>query len=365
MWYLIYSYNYLTLCKSIRYIDEVYGRDKSILIYSEFNSPIPEPLFKCYNIKVLHNNHKYFQNRLLRSVYQLFRVRYIKNSVLSIFSKEIDTLGNNCEIIVFRDTYNPEASILKKIKLLYPSIKITLIEEGAGLYCSPAVLHTNSFFKNIVYNLFGLSTLELKNERQGSSKYIDKVICTQPKLLKERYCSTNVVLEKQIDVFTYEFCVFFSSLFKSKNKNEILECDFPYVFLTSPMQEIVLTEKDIERYFVFLKRVVEIVTNKGKLLIKCHPRDKFNYKFLESENVKICNQEENIIPFECLYEFYGKPQILTLFSSSCITLKGKRFNLLLFKLFDGLNVTEKSLEPLLQCGNNFLCNSYDDIKAQI
>lgn len=150
--------------------------------------------------------------------------------------------------------------------------KITVIEDGLANYTQSSYLINHSWWKKILYpSLYGRLTVQNK---YGTSKFVDKVILTEltsiPEVLldKSEIIKPNIIWnECTIDKKKYICNVFnldTDDIEKFKSKSIIL---LTYPFYKSDQNEV------ISKYEKILDKI-----DRSQVLIKTHPRDKFNYK---------------------------------------------------------------------------------------
>ena len=216
-------------------------------------------------------------------------------------------------------------------KSKYKNAKIVLMEEGLALYANANVSKKSFSIKKMMYSvvkfLFGVPKYYLEYHPMGFNSAVDKIICSDPETLIHRGFSKNAELETIYNVFEEKHCKY---LLDSLFKIDLGEKNFDFVFLTLPIYSRSKLEE--EKYENFLKELISILKKKGSVFIKKHPRDERNYDSFKDRNVEISENNIKHIPFECIWGAYGKPQILTLFSSAACISSSKKKSIFLYNL---------------------------------
>ena len=264
----------------------------------------------------------------------------------------------DCSFVVFKDFEIRECLIINHLKAKYKNAKFVLMEEGIGMYANPP--HNKKSFKRWVHSgllfVYGAPKYFIENHPMGCNPAIDRIICSNPDALRKRGFSKDAIIEKEINVFSKENCEY---LLKNLFKIELGGCAFDYVFLTQPVY--LNSTMGHEKYDRFLKELFAILKQKGSVLIKKHPRDKWNYEPYKDNNVDVCGDEINHIPFECLMGAYGNPQMMTLFSSAaCNPLTNKK-SVFLYKLLPE-SVGGCQIDNILDnSANVVICDNFSDL----
>ena len=354
MKYIIFAYNYPTLCKAIRYVDSVFGKNDAVLIYSSFVNEAPKELVKEYGIIEIGGKQRDQQKGIRRLVVDVLTTREICKAFKSVIKK---WKGEHFTLVVFKDNEAQDATL---IDLAYSfGGEIWEIEEGAGIYTIEKRKVSHKNIKRIVYPIFRVSSYAITDNPQGLHPHVSKIISAKPDLLKEKYAKTSKKLEKQIEVFTDDFSRRFVLTIMPEKKPDAYE----YVFLTTPMGDLLKGDIEKQLYTVFLEHLFSMLEKYGRVLIKPHPRDQFDYQLYETNRVKVCEKNEQMIPFECLLGFYKGADIISLVSSAntSITRGGK--SIFVYPLLGIERIGADIRQSFLEEHNIIKCNSYEELEA--
>lgn len=309
MKYIVYSFNYPTLCRALRYIDTQWGKENTTLIFASLVSPLPDAIKKEYNVLTVDG---YDRSRIHGLKGFLADCLICRNSWKQL--KHSMAGLSEVTLIVFRDNEPQEATLIEQVYRHFPNVRIHLwiIEEGFGLYATKRDPIKALKTKKLLYRLAGISLYALADQPQGMNPRIEKAICNQPDLVSAKFGKT--IVEQQIPIFIPEFNKRFAEYVLDTQGQAPQVFDF--VFLTTPIEDTFgNSTKHAKIYAQFLEKLVSTTATKGTLLIKSHPRDGHDYSRYANSKVKVCTSLENKIPFECLNSYYGNPQIITVFSS--------------------------------------------------
>lgn len=329
MKYVIFVYNMSTLCRAIQYIDSQWGKENSTILYADLVSEIPSVIMKDYEISTINTNSL---DTRCKGMSLLIGSCCSAISAWKKLDSIIKTTNELITFVVFRDNEIQEATMIKKATKKYSDkIRIWLIEEGSGIYAVKRIPPRYLIIKTITHLFFGASTYSLKSIPQGMNENIEKIICTHPELLRDKFKNSNVIIEKMIPVFTHE-------LSKYITESILGECGvytkYDYVFLTQPITDF---PKDYESLLVthqeLLPQVFDILSKNGSTIIKLHPRENYDYSVFIGEEISLSKQEEKQIPFECLMQLYGNPQMISMFSSTSMTISTDKPSIYLCELF--------------------------------
>lgn len=359
MKYIVYAFNYPTLCRALRYIDSQWGKENSILIFAELVSPLPEAIKEEYHATVIRG----YNRSKFGGVKGLVADIAITHASCHAIKQAIRSFDGEFTLVVFRDNEVQEATIIERVFKRYSDrCHLWIIEEGVGLYRTDRNPIHYLPIKRILFPILGLSRYALKNVSQGEHPKIEQVICSRPDLASTKFC--NKILVKQIDVFTHDFNKHFCSLF-FQNKNPSFH-NANFVLLTTLIFEIIGNGREqYALYKEFLDKTCSLVSNYGSLIIKPHPRDTYDYSSFCTSTVRVCSMQENKLPFECLYDYYGQPQVLSLGSSASINLVCSKPTIFI----SGLLGFEVSTAKILQNGDAsndvIICNTYTDLERAL
>lgn len=359
MKYIVYAFNYPTLCRALRYIDSQWGKENSILIFAELVSPLPEAIKEEYHATVIRG----YNRSQFGGVKGLFADIAITHASCRAVNKVIRSFNGEFTLVVFRDNEIQEATIIECVFKRYSDrCHLWIIEEGVGLYRTDRNPIHYLPIKRILFPILGLSRYALKNVSQGEHPRIEQVICSQPNLMATKFCGKNLV--KQIDIFTPEFSTRFAQCIL--NADCINKQHFNYVFLTSPIFDF--TDQTAENYDFYrssIQKLVQTVREYGSLVIKSHPRDHYDYSpFACDDAVKICGPLENAIPFECLYEYFGRPQIISAGSSVSLNSNSEKPTIFVYRLLHYNSVMGQLMQESSDI-KPIICNDFEDLKQAL
>ena len=363
MKYIIYAFNYLTLSKTLRYIDDRWLRENSLILYTNSVSPFPHRIKEKFNSKVIDfNDIEYADVPIVR-----------KNSlavncfweVLIEFSKEDEEVN----LVIYRDNQIIECSLIDRFHKKYQNGKIILMEEGSGLYLLDYYIDYTPNAIDVIrrqltklkYKLYGLTPSSSPGKPFGYNPYINRVVGSKVNGLRERYKGTGIIVEQQIDVFTPEFS---RTFVENVIDHEIVPVEYDYVFLTQPVIELIGgTEKEIiDIYESFLLWFFGHIGKGKRLIIKPHPRDDYDYSKYTNEKVALCDKEMNKLPYECLSVFWKYPREVTFCSSACINSKSNRTGVYMYKLLKNNLVGDTVDKQYVNDNCIFVCESEDQLE---
>ena len=359
MKYVIFAYNFLTLSKTLRYVDSIWTREKSLILYTNTASSLPITIAEKYNC-VLYDYNDF-------SVQHYPPLKKISCAVRFFWKAlcEFVPEGENVTLVVYRDNQYIECSMIDQFHKKYHSSQIMLMEEGAGLYLGH---HTDrdNYFRRILRKakyklLYGLSSSNSPGKPFGYNPYINKVVGSKVDGLRERYKGTEVLVEQQIDVFTPEFV---RTFVENIIDHEIEPVEYDYVFLTQPVKEFVGgSEKEVVGiYETFLLWFFSRIGKEKKLIIKPHPRDDFDYSKFVNERIALCDKEMNKLPYECLSVFWKFPREFTFYSSACINSKCNRTGVYMYKLLKNNLVGDIVDMQYVKDNGIFICESENQLE---
>ena len=358
MKYIVFTYNILTLCRAIKYTEKQWGKENTKIIYTDLVSPLPEQFKKDYNITFLSSNNL----DKLRGIHAIVEsCQHAKSAwrLVDNFIKE--DIEKKYTLVIFRDNEVQESTIIQKVKKRYKNqIEVWLIEEGSGLYALDKVPIRYRLLKKIIFNLFNVSLYSLKNLTQGMNPNVDKIICTD---INDIISQKNKLAfkEKMIDIFTEDFN---SYIVNSVIGDKYKESNFDYVFLTQPFTDFRANYNEVlQSHEDLLPLIFEVLSKRGKTLIKLHPREQYDYSQYAGENVILLDSKD--LPFECMMQMYSYPQMISMYSSASINIKTQKPSIYLFKLFN-IPGTEKLFPTDYFTKNNIiLCNNIEEFSKAL
>lgn len=358
MKYIVFCYNTPTLCRAIRYVDTVWGKENTHLIYADLVSPMPEMIKNDYSVTVLNTDGLDRK----RGFSLIFGSCDSANRLWHVVLDIVNSINDELSLVVFRDNAIQEATVITRIKRIKPSASIILIEEGAGIYATSGLAPRYKLIKTIIYRLYGIDSYSLSGSAQGMNKYIDRIICAHPESLTQKV-SPNVKIEQIIPIFTQ---VLNEYIIRAHLGRATAEQLYNYVFLTQPISDFRRNYDELlASHQLLLPKVFEILSALGNTIIKLHPRENYDYTQFVGEHVAISSKEESVLPFECLMQYYGNPQMISMFSSTSMTIKSPKPSLYLYKIFSIPGVEGVLGKDLLDKNNIIACVTLDDLCANL
>ena len=361
MKYIVYAYNYLTLFKSLIYADKVWGNENTIVIYTPFISSPPRGIenSKCKVwVCTLQDNNCYSRGKI-GYLADIFNEKAVAKSIFQCIIRLVS--NDKFNFIVFRDRLIEDTLLIKMVKRRYPNTNIILLEEGLGLYASSSIKISNRFkiiAKMIIHILLGVPLFPLLDYPIGSYPLVDEIICRKPELIKERKELSHKKLVKEMEVFKRTNCQY---LINEIAKISIPKMEYNYVFLSQPLFPK-NNENDNHKYEEWLKLILSIASEKGKVLIKPHPRDKWKYTEYTSKRINICDSELTDCPFECIVGYYGNPQTITIYSSAGCSVDTGKPNIFLYDMFPNIVPNDLFESDFIRNNNIIRCTSIQEFR---
>lgn len=358
MKYVVFCYNTPTLCRTIKYTNSIWKKENTSIIYSDLVSNIPQKIVDDYKITVVKTD-KLDKKRGLELI---VKSCIVTNKIWDVIDSKINELQEDITLVVFRDNEIQESTIISRIKSKYSKINITLIEEGSGIYALNRVEPRYKCIKAFIYKIFGIGNYSLKNNPQGTNENLDKIICTKPSSILQKV-DKRVNVEKLIPIFTYDLNDYIIKAYMGETKQ--LE-KYDYVFLTQPLTDFMgVYERLKKENDLLLPKIFNILSRKGKVIIKLHPRDTYDYSNYLDDNISISTSKEAEIPFECLLQYYGNPQMISYFSSASVTINTDKPSIYIYKLFDFPNMDDMYEKNHLAENNIIVCESVENLEKII
>ena len=359
MQYIFFTYNLLTLCRAIRYTDLMYGKDNTTIIYSDFVSELPTKLQQDYSIEYVDSHSL---NNGINGLQLVMQTSNITNQIWKVIQRHISTNSNDkVVLIVFRDNEIQETTWISRLaKKMGGKAQIWLMEEGAGLYAAKRAPIRYSSIKRLIYTIKEVSRESLQNYTQGMNPKINKVICTNPDEFRKKRNDLSVDVEKMIDVFVPEFNNY---LIDSIDVGNITKSKYDFVFLTQPFHDFKNRYDELlKTHDELLLQIFDILSKKGKTVIKLHPREQYDYAKFQGQGVDLPGGVEQQLPFECLMQLYGNPQMISMFSSTCINVKIDKPSIYLGELFNFPVAKELFDVEFYKKNNIFSCKTLEEFK---
>ena len=360
MKYYVYSFNYLTLFKSIIYAEKEWGVDNTFIIYTPYVALPPAGLIKKYNSYVVRHPKQGKRNDYYAT---LSNCKKIAREMLHYIEKNEQDRKSDISIVLFRDNMITETFLIKLTQQEFSNVTFILMEEGLGLYAEEKQI-PGGFklsIKKIINRFFGIPSFPLLGFPQGCNPNVDLIICSKPEALIGKRQDRGNNLVREMVLFTNENCQHF--LLDVLNI-DISEKAYDYVYLTQPLFPSGNRKQD-EMYRAFLKTILEIMTHYGKVLIKPHPRDTWNYDEFASRAIDIAGLGTSKCPFECLMGYYGNPQTITLFSSAGCNIDTGKPNIFLYDMFPDLIRKDIFDEDFIKNNNIQRCSSMQEFEAAL
>lgn len=357
MKYIILTYNYLTLIRTIKYINYKWGKENSVIIYLNIVSDLPSKIKNDYDIKEIACNCLHSKKTKIPLLIQSY---FDSQNTWKCIKKELDSLVGTVILVLFKDNELLESTIIANIFRNYKNkVHIWLLEEGSGIYATATVPVRYPIIKKLLFSIFRISTYSLNQNPQGLHPYLEKVICSKPALFKNKRSSPDLIVEQMEKTFTPDINAYFlHSLACTKPSQK-----YNFAFLTQPFQDWKdHYDKLLMIHKTLLPEVFKILSCYGRTIIKLHPREHFDYSQYVNENIDIVEGIENNIPFECLLEFYGAPQIISMFSSTSINICSSKPSIYLGKLFSIPIMDSLFSEKFYQENNIISCASLKELE---
>lgn len=365
MKYFVYTFNYLTLLKTITYAENEWGTVNTHILYlaSATAPPPPNGLSEGdYKTHIVCYNQYYKRPIISKLVYfaEVFAYKKIVNDFLNYIESQAPNKNENIKLVVFRDNQDIEVLLIKEVKRKYKNVEVILIEEGLALYASEykRLMTLNESIKKSFLKLMGISPLSYSGLPHGCNPAIDKIICRYPEALYGKRQDRGNNITKEIDVFNAENS---RHLMRDILKLEIEDDSYDFVFLSQPIfprNNSLLNKK----YDVFLKELFGITSQYGNLLIKPHPHDLWDYTPYEAEKVSVCNKTIAQCPFECLMGFYGNPQTITLYSSAGCNSPSNKPVIFLYEMFPEIIRKDVFSEQFIEDNNITKCKNFEEFQ---
>jgi len=357
--YIAFTYNIFTLAHILSYTDNSYGRENVSIVYSDIASMLPEVIRNDYKIHFVPSNDilsKRRINAIICACNLSLRIWKVVDKILSSNSEETT-------LIVFRDNEIEEASFIEKaIKKYGEKVHVWVMEEGNGIYAKEKNPIRYLKIKQILYKLSGVSSYSLQNKTQGLHPSVEKIICSKPYVIREKL-SLDIELETKKDVFTRELNEY---LIKSVCGQQVKSKHYKYVFLTQPFENF-RGEHDelIESYKKLLPLIFKILSERGRVIIKLHPRETLDYSLYLNDQIDICTDEEKILPFQCLMQYYDYPQMISMFSSACAGIDNTYPSIYMYKIFNIHGIERLFSEEYYKTNHIIACSDIEEFKSQL
>lgn len=325
MRYYFYTINYATLFRAICYEEQVYGKENSFIFYADIVSELSDEIKKEYRIKLIPSEIYRNKTNGLQGVINGAKVALQSYEYIVEEMKDFEEVT----LFIFRDNEPQEATLIERLKKKYGNlIHIVLVEEGSGIYASGRPPIRKKIIKRMIYNIMGISAYALKNNPQGMNAHLEKIICKNPNAMPQN--KKSIEIEQQINIFSKEFS---TKILKIMNCDLAYD-DFAYIFLGEPMTDFGINSPLVERYVEFIQQLIDSISPYGKLLIKPHPREKFDYSAFNSYHVNVLDEEFKRIPVECILACCENIVVLSLYSSANANLSNGKTSYYLYKLME-------------------------------
>lgn len=343
------SYQFFISFSYAKYISDNYeGIDIKIITvgfnYPEF-SDVP---FSVIPIRNLNNNKLY---RIWRRLYfggRLFR-----------FCSLNKLITNNIRLLfVFNDTEPITAKIIREVHERSPGAKISVIDEGIGLYSEtvPPVMDLTMRMRVIITPLLG-SPIQLRTI--GDNDLIDIVIAGYAKLYSTlRKAKGKIILSQNKELLFYrgrDFLKYFKQKLAKYEKRTV-------IYLGQTFDEY---GRLIDRERVCLNELISSIDLRTNIVIKPHPRDiEGKYDDFISDRVSIVPGKFSKIPVEILISILQPVSILSFRSSAGINIANtfsKLSVIFLFNTSSFYGLDKDILHSFCLYDNAIYSSKYDNI----
>ena len=362
----VYAYNHITLHKAITYAKTQWGFEDTFFMYTTSNAEPPKSLLisKYNNIIIdLKKYNMHYHNSILCYINDLVTNKLVIQKLVKYIHLQATNRKEEIRLVVFRDTLTTEALLIKTIKKEYNNVKIVLIEEGLALYASYTTSKNtiSDYVKRIFHLIFRVPVISAKYIPHGCNPATDMIICQHPQeLIKLQRCKTTDI-EQEIDVFSRENCDFFIS---NVMMEEIDEKTYNYVFLTQPLFPNE-KENENEKYDAFIKALFSILIQYGTILIKPHPRDKWDYSKYVNDMVNLCDPKLSRCAYEIISGHYGNPRPITLYSSAACNGNAGKHPIFLYDFFPELIKQDIFDNDFIRENGIVRCKTYKELEEQL
>ena len=364
MKYYVYAYNYLTLYKALTYAENEWGFRNTSIIYTTFAEDAPRGLLdgRCnYHIITKEECIRSNTGLCLNYINRLKIDKVLSSKIVSIIKSE----GQNDEIcyVVFRDNWDRDVLTINLVKRTFRNCKIILIEEGLGLYATNVKTKQNVLYmcKKLVHLVMGVPTYSLEGFTHGLNPGVDEIICKYPELLYKKVKNPRITIKKEIELYNKSYC---QNFVNNILKMGIPETTYRFVFLTQPLFPN-NDNKSNEQYDEFLRQIFSFTKQYGPVLIKPHPKDKWDYHPYLTDKIDLCDPHLTKCPFECLMGYYGNPQTITLYSSAGCSIDTGKPNIFLYDMFPDLIRKDIFDEDFINNNNIQRCSNMQEFKAAL
>lgn len=361
MRYIAFAYNLYTLAHVLAYADKEWGKENVDIVYSDIATPVPRTIINDYNIRFVPANDVLTRRRLDAIICSC------KLSVLlwKTIDKLISNKNDQVTLVIFRDNEVEEATIIENaIRKYKDKTTICLIEEGTGIYAKSKPPIRYRFIKRVLYWLYRVSGYPLKNLPQGMHPSVDCIFCSNPDLMKEkRVENTNISIKKIRNVFNKELNDY---LIQSVCGTRKSEKKYKFVFLTQPFD---MFRDEYENLLIthnrLLPEVFRVLSEKGNLIIKLHPRETYDYQKYKNDCIDISSEHEKILPFQCLMQYYDFPQMVSMFSSASVGICPNKPSIYLFKIFKIPGIENLFNDKFYKDNSIIACESIKELESII
>lgn len=363
---ILICYNSLTFIRSVYYIDTVFGKNDSLILFYDgysITNQISEFSNHGYQIAFIYPKKNYISKKCNNSFVNTILEK--KSISKEIKSKASSFLGEDeCNIVIFKDNHYVEVDLIENIYYrLKKRANIILIEEGVGLY------NFDKYLEPLRHPVFqrinGLPKYCLNNPVQGMNPKVDEIWCTNPELIKLKRKDMSTRVRKINGVFPVDFCNYYIDVVGLRDI--VRSYDFQtirYVYLTQPYKGYKYFNSELD-YINRLKDVLSVLELYGRVFIKPHPKDDVDYSQLITDNICVCDMDTQKIPFEIISSLFLKYQIVTVTSSVSINDKSGYDPIFVYPMFLPDNGKEYETYYKTCSKNGRICQDIHQLEAAV
>ena len=220
--------------------------------------------------------------------------------------------GNNNQIFIYNDNEPVTAKIIKEVKK-YENSKVTIIEEGIGIYSTTEVSKRGSVFRKLITMILG-SPMQYK--AIGDNSYIDNVICGNTALYESlsKARGKRILYQNKEQIFRYKHEKLKSIVQDKTHINyhpDIMILGQPF----SPFGELTGAEKE------YYDKLISLIPKDFQIMIKPHPRDAVGkYEQYVSDRCFVISNEQALLPIEVIVKYFEINYVISFNSSAGINI---------------------------------------------
>ena len=325
--YSVYiCHSIITLYKSISFSVLHNESDSSIFICTSYSTKFDDHLIgqiqKDFNVILCP--YTGFRNGKLR----LISWRRYLNRLIRIINGHSSNKANTLYVFLDQDMYMPTLIEWFKKK---ENNKVILLEEGLGLYSLPSDNKTvgrSNNIKKYLCHLLGINPYCFYNSIIGMNKNIDAVYCSSPGDFQRTNKLNDIPICYEGNIFNRSNLNSFFSYFSVEPEDLGIIESADFIFLTQPILEYISEEE----YETLIIDILNILKKYGNIVIKKHPRDNYNYQNILDDQVFVCDDAINQIPFELISQYASSARMITFSTSCCNNIASKKKSIFLYNL---------------------------------